>query len=292
MINGDNKLSTIKRLLYFIQCIIDHNKGSHFHLDILNPKLSIKNMEINKLSPSRLLCDAFWNTIDYKGLSKQLGAKLNIIDLGCGNGDYGKFIKKLADKSFGSYTGLDIYKDKKFPSYFSHIKSKAENTYKFVKKDNNFIMSQSALEHIESDFDAIKEVTSTLIKNKKPFLQIHMVPAAYSLWLYLWHGWRQYSKKNLSLFSEKLTKDFPLNISIVPIGGKNTFWSHFNNITIPYYTNKKIRINGWYTQKGVARNILKSVLLDLNCNTEKMNTFWAFIISSKSVELKFKSIII
>ena len=80
MINGDNKLSTIKRLLYFIQCIIDHNKGSHFHLDILNPKLSIKNLEINKLSPSRLLCDAFWNTIDYKGLSKQLGAKLNIID--------------------------------------------------------------------------------------------------------------------------------------------------------------------------------------------------------------------
>ena len=100
MINGDNKLSIIKRMLYFIQCMINHKKGSNFHIKILNPKLSIKNIKINKLSPSRLLCDAFWNTLDFKKLSKQLDAKLNIIDLGCGNGNYGDFIKKLANKSF------------------------------------------------------------------------------------------------------------------------------------------------------------------------------------------------
>ena len=39
-------------------------------------------------------------------------------------------------------------------------------------------MSQSALEHIESDFDAIKKITKVLIKNKEPFIQIHMVPSA------------------------------------------------------------------------------------------------------------------
>ncbi len=289
MINGDNKLSIIKRMLYFIQCMINHKKGSNFHIKILNPKLSIKNIKINKLSPSRLLCDAFWNTLDFKKLSKQLDAKLNIIDLGCGNGNYGDFIKKLANKSFGSYTGLDIYKDKKFPPHFVHIKSKAENACKFLKKDINFIMSQSALEHIESDFDVINEITRELVRNKNPFIQIHMVPASHSLWLYLWHGWRQYSKKNLSFFAEKLSHNFSLNISLIPIGSKNTFWSHFHNITLPYYTNKKIREEGWYSQKGVMQNIFKSVLLDLNCDTEKMNSFWAFTISSKSVELKFRN---
>ena len=289
MINGDNNLSFFDRIYYFIQCVVNHKKGSNFYLKSLSPKLSIKNLETDKLSPSRLLCDAFWNTIDFKFLEKQLHAKLNIIDLGCGKGAYGNFIKKLADKSFDSYTGLDIYKDKKFPSNFKHIKSKAEDAYKFINKDNNFIMSQSALEHIESDFDAIKKITMVLIKKKNPFIQIHMVPASCSLWLYLWHGWRQYSKSNLSFFAEKLIYDFPINVSLVPLGSKNTFWVHFKNITLPYYTDKKIRRYGWYNQKGVNDKILRSVLLDLNCNREKMNSFWAFIISSKSIELHFKN---
>ena len=81
MINGDNKLSFFNRIYYFAQCVLNHKKGSNFYLKTLTPKLSIKNLQTNKLSPSRLLCDAFWNTIDFKFLAKQLNAKLNIIDL-------------------------------------------------------------------------------------------------------------------------------------------------------------------------------------------------------------------
>ena len=117
-----------------------------------------------------------------------------------------------------------------------------------------------------------------------------MVPSASSLWLYLWHGWRQYSRTNLSLLAERLIDDFPLNIALVPIGGKNTFLTHFQNITLPYYTDRKIRKYGWHIRKGATDRILKSVLLDLNCNKEKMNSFWAFVISSESVELHFKKI--
>ena len=151
-------------------------------------------------------------------------------------------------------------------------------------------MSQSTLEHIEFDFDTIKEMTRVLIENKEPFIQIHMVPSASSLWLYLWHGWRQYSRKNLSLLAERLIDYFPLNIALVPIGGKNTFWAHFKNITLPYYTDRKIRRYGWHIRDGATDRILKSVLLDLNCNKEEMNSFWAFIISSESIKLHFKKI--
>jgi len=290
MINGDNKLSFSNRIYYFVQCVLNHKKGSNFYLKSLSPKLSIQNLETYKLSPSRLLCDAFWNTIDFKFLAEQLNAKLNIIDIGCGNGNYGNFIRKIADKSFDSYTGLDIYKDEKFPSYFQHIKSKAEDAHKFLKKNHNFIMSQSTLEHIEFDFDTIKEMTRVLIENKEPFIQIHMVPSASSLWLYLWHGWRQYSRKNLSLLAERLIDYFPLNFTLIPIGSKNTFWAHFKNITLPYYTDRKIRRYGWHIRDGATDRILKSVLLDLNCNKEEMNSFWAFIISSESIKLHFKRI--
>ena len=133
-------------------------------------------------------------------------------------------------------------------------------------------------------------MTRVLIENKEPFIQIHMVPSASSLWLYLWHGWRQYSRKNLSLLAERLIDYFPLNFTLIPIGSKNTFWAHFKNITLPYYTDRKIRRYGWHIRDGATDRILKSVLLDLNCNKEEMNSFWAFIISSESIKLHFKRV--
>ena len=66
MINGDKKLSIFEHFVYFIQCIIEHRKSSNYDLKLLHPKLSIKGLENKIGSPSRILCNAFWNSINYK----------------------------------------------------------------------------------------------------------------------------------------------------------------------------------------------------------------------------------
>ena len=67
-INGDNPGSIKNRLLYFYQCLNNHRKGNNKECEILNPTLSMANLDTFGKTPSRLLCDALWNTIDYKNI--------------------------------------------------------------------------------------------------------------------------------------------------------------------------------------------------------------------------------
>ena len=184
-INGDNPGNFLNRLLYFYQCLSDHRKGAHNSCEIFKPVLSILNLNTFSKTPSRLLCDAFWNSIDYNNLKLKLNSNLNFFDIGCGSGSYGKFLKKITNDCFSSYTGLDIYKNCSYPNEFNHITSKAENVNQYINEETNFIISQSALEHIEKDIFVLEEITKKLTKNDKPFIQIHMVPASRCLWLYL-----------------------------------------------------------------------------------------------------------
>ena len=46
------------------------------------------------------------------------------------------------------------------------------------------------MEHIKEDIIVFQKLQTLLNKNG---LQIHLVPSRFSLFLYLFHGWRQYS---------------------------------------------------------------------------------------------------
>jgi len=250
--------------------------------------LTILNLDTFDKSPSRLLCDGLWNSIDYGNLKLQLNSDLNFFDIGCGSGRYGKLLKKISNQYFGSYTGLDIYKNDKYPVEFNHICSKAESGSQYINKKINFVISQSALKHIEKDTFVIEEITKKLCKNNTPFIQIHMVPASKCLWLYLWHGYRQYSKKNLSNISNQLKKKINVNTCIIPLGGNNSFWTHLRYITLPGFIKKiilKDKAFKWCNQKNVDEKIIKSVNKELDCNEENP-IFWAFIISSNKINIK------
>lgn len=290
-INGDNPGNFFNRLLYFYQCIKSHkNKNFKKSCNIIEPRLSIKHLKTFNKSPSRLLCDGLWNAIDYENLTSQFGSKLYFFDIGCGSGMYGKLVEKFSSNNFGNYTGLDIYKNENYPNEFIHIKDKAENVFQHINKDINFVMSQSALEHVEKDEFVIEEITRKLFENNKNFIQIHMVPASRCLWLYLWHGYRQYSKNNLSDISYLLKKKFNINTSIVPLGGTSSFWTHLKCITFPEYFKKYIlkdKLFKWSNQSNVEEKIIKSVKKELFCNQRKP-LFWAFILSSKNINVKFK----
>ena len=287
-INGDNPGNIFNRLLYFFQCINNHKKGSNEPCEISNPTLSILNLDTFDKSPSRLLCNGFWNSIDYRNLRLHLNSDLNFFDIGCGSGVYGNLLRKYSSKYFGSYTGLDIYKNHKYPSEFIHICDKAEKVSQYINKKINFVISQSTLEHIEKDTFVIREITKKLYKNNTPFVQIHLVPASKCLWLYLWHGYRQYSKKNLSNISNQLKKKFNVNTHIIPLGSNISFWTHLRYITLPTYFKKHIlkdKLFKWCNQKNVEKKIIKSVTKELYCNQESP-IFWAFIINSNKINIK------
>ena len=115
-----------------------------------------------------------------------------------------------------------------------------------------------------------------------------MVPSSKCLWLYLWHGYRQYSKKNLSTILSQLKKKFSINALIVPIGGNHSYWTHLRYITIPVYFRKFILRDkqfDWYNQKKVEKRIIESVKKELDCNQENP-VFWAIIVTSKNIDIK------
>ncbi len=291
MINGDTIKNKKDKVLYFYQCLKDHKSGTTKNIQVDNPKLSISNLETFDKSPSRLFCDAFWNSIDYKNLELQLKSKLTFFDIGCGSGEYGNLLKKFSGGSFGNYLGLDIYKSERFSAEYNHIKDKAENAYKFIDNEINFIISQSALEHIEYDLLSLKQITDKLIENNKPFIQIHMIPAEKCLWLYLCHGWRQYSQKNLATISDEIKKLYSVNISIVPLGGNRSFWTHLKYITVPLYFNQSVLRKKkwkWSEQKNLEKKIVNAVKSEIVCNNNSP-LFWAFLISSNGIKINYKS---
>lgn len=287
MINGDNKLGLWKKFLYFPQCIFFSMMGKENKANIMNVKLKKNDNFLDVGTPSRKLSNLLWSSLNWNLLSTKIGSKLSLFDLGCGKGHYGFLYKKLIGEKFLSYTGIDIYKHKNFPEQFNHILDKAENSYKYVE-NHNCIVSQSALEHIEKDTQTLSKLTEVLIRKNKPFIQVHLVPASAALYLYLWHGWRQYSKKNLGNISELLSSSYNVNVRIVPLGGWRCFFAHLKKITIPNLLRRTFKLKSKYDweieNSNTTKLINENVLLELNVN-EKMPTFWALIIASKQIDI-------
>lgn len=181
-----------------------------------------KKVRKGKGSPSREYAEEFL----YENLCNILPDKeIKVLDIGCGSGYVRKIFHDLGYNII--YTGVDIEKHKNFEqfdkyaakSYF--IKTKIED----FNTDNkyNLIFSITALEHIEKDILAIEKNYKFL---EKGGTQIHIVPSFWSLFLYLRHGYRRYTKGCLE-------KMFGKNFKIYRIGGLFSFFLHLFFITIP-----------------------------------------------------------
>lgn len=286
-INGDNANSFFSKIWYFPQCLIKSFQGNKSKLVV--KKIILKPNISNSISgsPGRILSNIFWNTINWKYLSIKFIIGLKFFDIGCGSGKYGKFYKKITGDNFHSYEGIDIYKDKNFPDEYRHILDKAENIQNYLN-NHNCIVSQSALEHIEYDEFVLNQITKYFNSKNQAFIQIHLIPAQASLFLYLWHGWRQYSKKNLGRISDELTKNYRVNVVVVPLGGLRSFIRHFIHITLPNLisniTKQKVS-NEWdKSESKTSKRIKKAVFKELKTN-DLVPTFWALIISSREINI-------
>lgn len=184
---------------------------------------SPKKIKEKHASPGRIYADMFL----YEKLEEIIPQKeIKVLDIGCGSGYVRKIFSELGYKI--NYTGVDVKKHSDFEKYNQYaitselIESKIEDFQTDKKFD--LVFSICALEHIKDDISAVSKTWKFL---KPKGIQIHIVPTFWSLFLYLWHGYRQYTPALLEkMFKEK---DFRM----YRLGGLFSFFLHLLFITIP-----------------------------------------------------------
>ena len=116
--SGDKKLNFFQKFIWLIISYINIHFSGKIHDKIRFQKFTIEKKLVNKnnifksKSPIRLVCNVFWQSIDWSLIKLKLNNNLKILEVGCGDGRYFNFIKKISKIKKIQYTGIDIKKKK------------------------------------------------------------------------------------------------------------------------------------------------------------------------------------
>ncbi len=277
-ISGDKKLNIFEKVYWIMICLINYllsfANSKDTRIELIKFRKVIKSNLIKKNeSPSRILSDIFWLTFPWNQIKKNLKEKIDIIEVGCGDGRYGFLLKKILKKNFKSYIGIDIKQKNSWKKKDRKVLFKNADCYqigKFLKR-RNLIITQSALEHFKYDLKFF-EIIQKKISSKKKIIQIHLVPSYTSLFTYLCHGYRHYNLNSIS----RITRLFKKNcqIKLLALGSSKLNWFHFKNITL----NKK----NYLKQKDVNNNYYRKLISIINENVrskdKSLPNFYALVI--------------
>ncbi len=260
-ISGDKKLNFVKKIYWILICLINYflsfviKKDSRIKIEKFNGN-NQKFVNKNE-SPARVLSDIFWASFQWKKNKKILKRNYEILEVGCGDGKYGKLLKKIIGRDFKSYLGIDIKKRERWDNSgknLKFIKSDCYNIKKYLIK-KNLIITQSALEHFKYDLKFFNILKNNLSKTEK-IIQIHLIPSYSCLFTYFWHGYRHYNLNSIS----KITKIFDKNcqFKLFSLGSAELNFFHFFNITLKKNNNPKLRNKKKNYFKKMHKLILKS----------------------------------
>jgi SAM-dependent methyltransferase len=185
-------------------------------------------------SPSRALSDLLWMQLPWERMAQELGP-LRVVDLGCGTGGYAAKFMSWSGGHVAQYTGIDLERRAEWAAAQANdgVDFRAGNIERvagIAPTDANLIVSQSTLEHAASDEAVFAQLKVLAQSAQDPLLQIHLVPSAACLRLYLWHGYRQYTPRTLSALSRPFIGADRL---IVRLGGAACNRLHWSFITRP-----------------------------------------------------------
>ncbi|MBX4199205.1 class I SAM-dependent methyltransferase [Candidatus Parcubacteria bacterium] len=184
-------------------------------------------------SVGRRLSDLFWRTLPWEEIKEELG-EIHIFDTGCGQGNYATRLLDASGGRVDSYTGVDAKRRENWSKLkaehknFSFIQSTSSDILPLTPKKANMFVTQSAIEHFDEDVAFFEQIRSFVASTDKPVIQIHNFPAKAILPLYLFHGVRQYTPRNIS----KITRLFGDDTKFYLYGlggeaGKKVQWKHF-----------------------------------------------------------------
>ena len=297
-LSADKKLSLFKKIFWLFINFVNNNlapKKVNFKESVIKvKKLNIIPSQINwnllnpryRMSPSRLIGDLFWSLLPWELIKDEIG-QINTFDTGCGKGFYALFLNKLIN-NMNSYVGIDFCKRDNWEklmdknSFITLIENSSSNISEFINKETNLFITQSAIEHFNYDLEYFQQIKTFIDKNKKNIIQIHLFPSPVCLWLYLFHGVRQYNFRAIMQIIDifKTTNSY---FRIYPLGGNSSNLFHFLNITIPSLFKKwNVECNDLYTKK-----LKNSVSRDLKRGISDNPSFYALVIHSNFSKVIF-----
>jgi SAM-dependent methyltransferase len=154
-------------------------------------------------SPSRFVSDLFWASMPWRAIAEELGG-LRVIDLGCGSGEYLRRIAEVAAQPIDSWLGIDQRQQdswngliRDFPQA-RFVAASCMDLPRLIGDKDNLVISQSALEHFETDAELFEALAEVIAPRRTPVVQVHLAPSPAGLGMFLWHGFRQYNYRKLS----------------------------------------------------------------------------------------------
>jgi 2-polyprenyl-3-methyl-5-hydroxy-6-metoxy-1,4-benzoquinol methylase len=145
-----------------------------------------------------------------------------ILEVGCGSGRLSDMLWRQGYR--GSYTGIDVtdrYVETTNDGLAKRFMVSDAQTYQ-PPLPVDLVISVSVLEHIPDDRTVTDHMRAALAPGG---LQVHFVPSGCGLFVYLWHGWRQYTRGRIG------TQFEPQRTTVYALGGLFSTLLHVTFIT-------------------------------------------------------------
>ena len=184
----------------------------------------------------------YWITKYLPKMIQSICPKSNadILDLGCGQGQYAELIKSLPIN--GSYIGIDLDRRENWDRIESdqnlNIEFQEHNAENLtaLNKSFNFILAVTTFEHFDDQIAVINGAFKVTDINGTIMI---IIPSHYSYLIYGTHGYRRYSKKSL----ESLLSSAGYKISSSgKIGGLFSFIFHFLWRNLSFFTKRGLKL--------------------------------------------------
>lgn len=148
-----------------------------------------------------------------------------IADLGCGSGEHRRFFEQRNGGSF--YLGLDAAWRPQWPQegrgggglprYYAQM---SLTELGLASDSLAFVLSSSTLEHVADLGRAIRETARVM---RSGTYGLHVVPGVWAIFLYLFHGYRRFSRRALAQAFQEAGLEV---VQIWSLGGVGSFLLH------------------------------------------------------------------
>ena len=197
---GDIPLSWGDRWRYFYYGLrqIGRSLGQKYRVEVV--RLDVQNKEVqSKTNEGASPLRTYTGFLTAQVIRQYLGEKGPICDLGCGSGSHSRYFEGL-EKGY-VYVGVDKRSHPSWPSLVTE-ESKVSRYFVCMNADNlgiatdslTFTFSSSALEHVSEVQRAVEELGRA---TRSGAFGLHIVPGVWSLFLYLFHGYRRFSPRDI-----------------------------------------------------------------------------------------------